>query len=182
MAPASRLHTLLVIWLCMACGVATRVAHATEPVAEQDLKAAYIFNFIQFIEWPDNGGTPDNDVTVCVSAFSALKRSLNALDGKQATRGRTVRVRLLDTGAIQGCRVLVLHNAEVEPVLRTLRSLPASHGVLTVADEVTFASPEIVIALDRQDGRVVFGISTDAANKAGLTISSRLMRLAKGTR
>jgi len=182
MATTSRLHTLLVIWLCMVCSAGAHVAHATETVAEQDLKAAYVFNFIQFIEWPDNEGTPGNEVTVCVSAFSPLKRSLNALDGKQAAKGRTVRVRLLDTGAIRACRVLVVQNTEIEPVLRALRTLPASHGVLTVSDEVTVASPEIVIALTQQEGRVVFGISPDAASKAGLTISSRLMRLAKGVR
>jgi hypothetical protein len=43
-------------------------------------------------------------------------------------------------------------------------------------------NPEIVIALAQQEGRVVFGISPDAANKAGLIISSRLLRLARGGR
>ena len=96
--------------------------------------------------------------------------------------GRTVRVRLLDLPAIRGCRVLIVHNAEVEPVLRLLRTLPPSHGILTVSDEITFVNPEIVIALAQQEGRVVFGISPDAANKAGLVISSRLLRLARGGR
>jgi len=75
-------------WLALLCGAWT-AAHSAEPVAEQDLKAAYIFNFIQFIDWPDSDGAPGNDVTVCVSAFSPLKRALTALDGKQATKGRT---------------------------------------------------------------------------------------------
>ena len=182
MAYIPRLRTLLAICWWVACGVGTSVARANEPVADLDLKAAYVFNFIQFIDWPDSDGTPGNEVTVCVSAFSPLKRSLAALDGKQATKDRTVRVRLLDLQAIRGCRVVIIHNAEVEPVLRVLRTLPASHGILTVSDDITFVNPEIVIALAQQEGRVVFGISPDAATKAGLIISSRLLRLAKGGR
>ena len=147
MANTQRWHALLAICLWWVCGLGTSAAHANEPVADLDLKAAYIFNFIQFIDWPDSDGAPGNDVTVCVSAFSPLKRALTALDGKQATKGRTVRVRLLDLPAIRGCRVLIVHNAEVEPVLRLLRTLPPSHGILTVSDEITFVNPEIVIAL-----------------------------------
>lgn len=182
MACTPRLHTLLVICLWMACGVGGGAARANEPVAELDLKAAYIFNFIQFIDWPESESAPDNEVTVCVSAFSPLKRSLNALDGKQASKGRTVAVRLLDLGAIRACRVLIVHNPEIDAVLRALRALPASHGVLTVSDELTFVNTEIVIAMAQREGRVVFGISPDAASRAGLTISSRLLRLARGNR
>ncbi|MNT68230.1 hypothetical protein D3C72_2064430 [compost metagenome] len=81
--------------------------------------------------------------------------------------------------SLRDCRVLILQNADVEQALRALRTLSQGHGVLTVSDELTFVNPEIVIALTQQEGRIVFGISPDAAAKAGLTISSRLLRLAK---
>ena len=84
----------------------------------------------------------------------------------------------LRDASLRQCRVVVLSNADVEPALRALRALPATHGVLTVSDELTFVNPEIVIALAQRDGRIVFGINPDAAAKAGLTISSRLLRLA----
>lgn len=182
MACTTRLHTLLVIWLWMACGVGAGEARANEPVAELDLKSAYIFNFIQFIDWPEREGAPGNEVIVCVSAFSPLKRSLNALDSKRTSKGRTVAIRLLDLSAIRACHVLIVHNPEIDSVLRALRALPASHGVLTVSDELTFVNSDIVIELAQRDGRVVFGISPVAASRAGLTISSRLLRLAKGVR
>ena len=53
---------------------------------------------------------------------------------------------------------------------------------MTIADDMTFVDPDIVIALAQSEGRLVFHIHADAATKAGLTISSRLLRLAKGTR
>ena len=64
MAYFLRLRTLLAICLWTVCGVGTSAARANEPVADLDLKAAYIFNFIQFIDWPDSDGAPGNDVTV----------------------------------------------------------------------------------------------------------------------
>lgn len=180
MAHTLRSCTLLLMWLWVSC--AAGLARADGPVGELDLKAAYIFNFIQFIEWPENDATPGSEVTLCVSPFSPLKRPLTALEGKQTTKGRTVQVKLMEITGLRDCRVLVLHNADVEPALRMLRTMPPAHGVLTISDELTFVSPEIVIALAHKEGRVVFGISPDAAAKAGLTISSRLLRLAKVNR
>lgn len=170
----------LVAWLWVAlCTAGWGATHANEPVGELELKAAYIFNFIQFIEWPDSEGDSAHEMSLCVSPFSPLKRPLSALEGKPAGKGRTLRVRLLEPGNLRQCRVVVLNNMDVEPALRALRTLPAAHGVLTVSDELTFVNPEIVIALAQRDGRIVFGISPDAAAKAGLTISSRLLRLAR---
>lgn len=175
-----RLYTKLVAWLWVAlCAVGGGASHANEPVGELELKAAYIFNFIQFIEWPDSEADSPQEMGLCVSPFSPLKRPLSALEGKPAGKGRTLRVKLLEPASLRQCRVLVLSNADVEPVLRALRALPAAHGVLTVSDELTFVNPEIVIALAQRDGRIVFGINPDAAAKAGLTISSRLLRLAR---
>lgn len=175
-----RSHTKLVVWLWVAlCAMGGGVSHANEPVGELELKAAYIFNFIQFVEWPHSEVESPQEMGLCVSPFSPLKRALSALEGKPTGKGRTLRVRMLEPANLRQCRVVVLSNADVEPALRALRALPAAHGVLTVSDELTFVNPEIVIALAQRDGRIVFGISPDAATTAGLTISSRLLRLAR---
>lgn len=167
-------------WLALLCGAWT-AAHSAEPVTEQDLKAAYIFNFIQFIEWPEKQGS-GNEFTVCVSPFSPLKRSLTALENKQTTRGQTIKIRHLEAATLRECEALIVHNPDAEHVLRALRAAPQGHGVLTIADDMTFVDPDIVIALAQSEGRLVFHIHPEAATKAGLTISSRLLRLAKGTR
>ncbi|MFY3382938.1 YfiR family protein [Paracidovorax sp. MALMAid1276] len=183
MPAALRLRTTLSTVLCtpliaILCAMGT-AARASDAVGELDLKAAYIFNFIQFIEWPMPTAAPAGAWTICVSPFSPLKRALTALEGKPARNQQPIRVKLLETGALRECRIAVLHNSDVEPVLAALRSLPPDHGVLTVADELTFAGPEIMITLFQQDGRIAFGIRTEATARAGLTVSSRLLRLAK---
>lgn len=174
------LRHLLSAGLCLLCAVGG-LARAASPVEELDLKAAYIFNFIQFVEWPDNAQAPEGEWPVCVSPFSPLKRALAALEGRPVRKGRVLHVRLLEPGELRQCRVLVLHMTDADQTLRALRTLPPAHGILTVADEGTGDAPEIVITLRRQAQRIVFAINTDAADKAGLTISSRLLRLAKAT-
>lgn len=109
-------------------------------MAEQDLKAAYIFNFIQFIEWPEKQGS-GNEFTVCVSPFSPLKRSLTALENKQTTRGQTIKIRHLEAATLRECEALIVHNPDAEHVLRALRAAPPGHGVLTIADDMTFRGP-----------------------------------------
>lgn len=182
MAHIIRLHKLLWIGLCM-LGGACGLAHAADSAGELDLKAAYIFNFIQFIEWPDSDQAMEGDWTLCISPFSPLKRPLMALEGRPARRGQPIRVRLLDAAGLRQCRMLVLHSSDnIEPVLRALRALPPAHGILTVVDEAVATSPEIMITLGQQDHRIVFGINTDATTRAGLSVSSRLLRLAKAAK
>ena len=181
MSHALRLRNLLWAGLCVLCW-AGGLAHATNPVEEPDLKAAYIFNFIQFIEWPDSDLATDGDWPLCISPFSPLKRALTALEGKPARKGRPIRVRLLELAELRHCRVLVLHGSDIEPVLRTLRALPSAHGILTVADEDAAGSPDIMITLGQQKNRIVFAINTDATARAGLSVSSRLLRLARAAR
>lgn len=159
-------------------------AHAAEPVAEADLKAAYVFNFIQFIEWPGNDSVASAGWTVCVLPFSPLTRALTALQGRPARKGRPIQVRLADPASLDDCQVLVLHAGTPEAVLRALRTLPPQHGVLTVADGTVVppGNADVMISLAPQDGRVVFSINTDATTRGGLAVSSRLLRLARAAR
>ena len=177
-----RLPTLL--WAAACLLYATAGLAQTAPVAqEQDLKAAYIYNFIQFIEWPDADVAPaEGEWPVCVSPFSPLKRALTALDGKPARKGWPIRVRLADPADLRPCRVLVLHVSDIEPLLRALRLLPPGHGILTVADDPPGGSTDIMITFSEQGGRIAFGINANASTRAGLAVSSRLLRLAKGGR
>lgn len=169
-------------WLCAVSACLCAAARANPAVQEMDLKAAYIFNFIQFIDWPGAEAPAGHEMTVCVSPFSPLKRPLTALEGRRTSKGGTVRVKLLEVTDLRPCRVVVLYSSDVVAALQLLRTLPAGHGILTITDELAFVDPEIVIALSQQDGRIVFSISADAAARAGLSISSRLLRLAKVTR
>lgn len=172
------LRTLLLVWLTALYWVPR--AHANEPVGELDLKAAYVFNFIQFIDWSNTTQPAEGDWLICVSSFSPLKRPLTALEGRFARKGQAIRVRLLDVSELRHCRVVVLHGSDPEPLLRALRTVPPRSGILTISDQGADAPADTMITLFQNGGRVAFGINTEATGKAGLAVSSRLLRLARG--
>lgn len=167
------------------CGLALLWAlgsvQAHGQVDELELKAAFVYNFLQFVEWPKGSSASLPELTLCVSPFSPLKRQIGALEGKPV-QGGPLQVRLLDVPSLGKCRVIVLDGADAEPVFGALRALPAGHGVLTVVDDTNAARSESVFVLGREGGRVVFSINADAAARAGVVISSRLLRLARGAR
>lgn len=170
-------------WLLLAaaCVLAQqRQAWAQQPVAEHDLKTAYILNFIQFVEWPADSPSSTKDWSLCVSAFSPLLRPLNGLQGKALPNGHTLRIRLFDPGNAQECRVLVLQGADMERV--NYQAMQGRRGVLTLSDDPMALRTGIMIGMTEQGSRIVFDIDNTAASKAGLAISSRLLRLARSVR
>lgn len=167
--------------LAAACTLALqRQAWAQQPVPEHDLKTAYILNFIQFVEWPADSPGSAKDWSLCVSAFSPLLRALNGLQGKELPNGHNLRIRLFDPGNAQECRVLVLQGADMERV--NYQPLQGRRGVLTLSDDPVALRTGIMIGMSEQGGRIVFDIDQTAAIKAGLVISSRLLRLARTVR
>lgn len=146
------------------------------------MKAAYIFNFIQFIEWPHSDVQASTDWVICVSSFSPLKRPLMALEDRSARNGKSIRIRLWEAAELADCRMLVLNGADTERAARALNASPGRLPVLTIADDSANRTPGIMINLSREGSKVVFDIDSDAMGKAGLTVSSRLLRLSKGAR
>lgn len=155
-------------------------AQAQQPVSEHDMKAAYILNFIQFVEWPTDSPGEAKDWSLCVSALSPLMRPLHALHGKELPNGQQVRVRLFDPGNAQECRILVLQGADLERTAH--QPLQGRRGVLTLSDDPAALRAGVMIGLVEQRGRIVFDVDHTAATRAGLVVSSRLLRLARTVR
>lgn len=166
-------------WLfLLACCAAPSVlaAGAAEPVPESDLKAAFVFNFAVFTEWPQEvlaGGAP---ISLCASAGSPLFASLAQLNDKMVN-GHRVAVRA-SAAAMRSCHVLVLDRADRERWSQLKRDLGGAN-VLTVADGRSIGTDGAVIAMSIEDQRIGFDVDMAAARAARLTLSSKLLRLAR---
>ena len=142
-------------------------------VPEAELKAAFVYNFALFTQWPQPPGP--SGLSFCVGEGSALKAAVLHLAGKPVNAS-FVTVKVVPAGASlpADCSVWIADPAS--PGLAEER-----RGVLTIADGGSFdGHVMIVLALD--DSHVRFDIDTLAAQKAGLTFSSKLLRLARTTR
>lgn len=167
--------------LAAACALVwQRPAGAQQPVSEHDMKAVYILNFIPFVEWPADSPGGAKDWSLCVSALSPLMRPLHALHDKELPQGQKLRVRLFDPGNAQECRVLVLQGADLERPAH--QPLQGRRGMLTLSDDPAALRAGVMIGLVEQGGRIVFDVDNTAAARAGLVISSRLLRLARTVR
>lgn len=157
-------------------------AAAQELSREYLIKAAFLYNFAKFTEWPAAAfATADAPLTICVLGEDPFGAALDAIDGKEI-KGRTVAVRrLADATDAQACQVIFISASEQTRLSRILASLRGK-PVLTVADFPAFARTGGIINLKtNKDDRIRFDINIGTAQQAGLRMSSKLLSLAEDT-
>ncbi|MBI1776245.1 MAG: YfiR family protein [Proteobacteria bacterium] len=148
-------------------------------VDENALKAAFLYNFITFTEWPHQKLQPNDDAPfrLCVYGQDALGAALRALEAKTVNGRSLSTARVGSTAEAHKCNLLYIENFDGRPAEAMLSELSAD-GVLTVGEEARFAELGGIIALVKRNNRVAFVINMDAASRAGLKFSSKLLSLA----
>lgn len=151
---------------------------ASAQVTEYNVKAAFVFNFAVFTEWPAEALPSGAPLQLCAFPGNALQGALAALGDKQVN-GHRVQLRQPGGGAsARACNVLFL-DAQDRERWTSLRPELAGASVLTVADDRAIGAAGAVLALAMDHARVVFDADLAAARQARLSISSKLLRLAR---
>lgn len=141
------------------------------------LKAAFIFNFVKFTEWPTLH--PTAPIVACVSGDDAIAAALADTVRGQAVSGHPLVVqRIRDIPAGPTCQVLFIADTDKGRWAEHLRGLKGQ-PVLSVSDGAGFAQSGGIIELYVDAGRMRFAINVTAAEQAGLHLSSRLLGLAR---
>jgi hypothetical protein len=152
-----------------------RVVHA-DTQTENSIKAGFIFNFAKYVEWPATT-VKDGKLRVCGLSSEPLSGNLVKLQGR-VIQGREIQVYTsVAPDEWRNCHVLFISAGDsqrLETVLRAVAKAP----VLTVSDSVDFTDSGGIIGLKLHSGRIRFNINQGVANKAGLIISSQLLKLA----
>ena len=153
------------------------VARAQAP--EYDLKAAFLFNFVKFVEWPPAAFAGDRTpLTICVYGDDPFGRTLDALVEGERAGERGLLVRRPDSlGGLEGCHVLFVSRSEKDRLGEVLAQVQGQ-PVLTVGDTDGFLRAGGAINFILEGSKVRFLIDQAAAERSGLKISSKLMRLA----
>jgi hypothetical protein len=157
------------------------------PVVCQDvseefrLKAAFVTRFPQFVEWPADVMTGDRTFDLCVLVPNPFGGALEDLVRGELLGTRLITVRTVSQADDLGrCHVLFLPDGGTrrEGVLRRIGTRP----ILTVSDAPRFLDEGGMVQLRLASRKVRFDVSTAAASRAGLRISSQLLRLAASVR
>jgi hypothetical protein len=149
-------------------------------IDEYQVKAAFLYNFAKFVEWPPEAfKTPKDPILVCVLGHNPFGKALEeAIHGKSIA-GRAFAYRQVsDAESAGACQILFVVSAESKHFRSLLDNLKPM-GILTVGEAQGFASDGGVINFKLDDGRVHFEINVDAAEHAQLHISAKLLSLAQ---
>jgi hypothetical protein len=174
------LAPLLVILISTAIGDSAPLIAQTKSAGEYQVKAAFLYNFAKFIDWPPNAfSDPKQPLAVCIYGHDPFGRSLeDALLGKFIGDRPVILGRATQFQDLAGCQVVFVSASEREPAADLANRLKG-HAVLLVGESEGFAVSGGSIQFTIEDSRVRFVINPDAADRAGLKISSKLLALAK---
>lgn len=143
---------------------------------ETRVKAAFIFNFARFVEWPArlNAGP----VRIGVMGHGDLSAPLEEAVRGKSVGGRTIRVTPVESAdEAESCKILLIERSESKHSREIAEAL-AGKPVLTVSDDESGSKEGIMIAFQLVDESVRFQINQEAAERAGLKISSQLLKVA----
>jgi hypothetical protein len=158
---------------------------AAQEASEPALKAAYLYNFIRFTEWPADESRAGGPLDVCVTN-GAVAQALEPLAGK-AVDGRPIAVHrvVLSKGLaastlewLRKCEVLYVDDAGAATVSDLLRQLKG-RAVLTVGDRGDFTAMGGVVRFYLDRGRLRFEINQGAALQENLRLSAQVLQLAR---
>lgn len=158
---------------------------AVTPADERagEIKAAFIYNFAKFVEWPASSfPSPDAPLHLCALDVAADNTPLPLLDGRVA-QGRVIRMlQLRDIYAVGECHILYVPVATDASRRAAMIKVLARSAVLTISEDEAFIDNGGMVALFIDNDRVRFNINLKLAQAAGLKISARMLQLAQEVR
>jgi YfiR/HmsC-like len=160
------------------------ILRAQQPKASEfQVKAAYLYNFGRFVQWPDERGTDRSEsFEICVLGADPFGQALDATLAGGMIGGRSVAAkRITKLQDVDSCRILFISSSEESHLKEDLAALDKTR-VLTVSDIPRFSERGGMIGFILDGDRVRFDVNLDSAQGAGLTLSSELLKVATSVR
>jgi hypothetical protein len=163
-------------------GTFSAQVHA-QGASEYRVKAAFVYNFAKFVEWPPEAFAYDTaPLVIGIVGEDPFGNAIDQLTSGKTINGRSLTIRRLKRGQdLKACHILFISSSERNRLPEILLSLKGA-SVLTIADMDHFSQRGGMIGFLTEDDKVRFEINAQAANWARLRISSKLLTLAKNVK
>lgn len=166
-------------WAPEACAQASDSSDSSEYL----IKAGFIYNFAKFVDWPATAfAQPDSPIVIGILGIDPFGPLIDQVVQNKKIGARSFVVRRLKWGTdlkeLRDCKILFVGDSErahIDELVQIVKTLP----ILTVGETPGFAERGGVIRFVLEDNRVRFEVNVEAAHQAELTISSRLLTLAR---
>jgi len=181
-AAAKNRHGRLLIdvmaFVCITVLCANTFANGATNNTEYKLKAAYLYQFTKFTQWPDNLFIDKNTpIQICILGRNPFGKSLDGFSGK-TSQNRDLTIRHLSSlQKISGCHVVYISRSEDKKLPHILKKI-AHSPVLSVSDINNFAERGGIIGFIPKQRKVGIEINVEASRTAGAKISSKLLEIA----
>jgi hypothetical protein len=164
----------------IALGVLLSTAARAEVADQYRVKAAFLYNFAKFVEWPSLAfKSPADPLVIGVLGKNPFGDALAATVAGKTVEGRAFQVReLADAQQASGCQIVFISSSErkrLKPVFDAI----GNSGVLTVGETDNFAAEGGIINFKIESGSVRLQINLEAARKQRIRISPKLLSLAE---
>jgi len=161
------------LFVCAASG-------QSEQPSEYDVKAAFLFNFTKFVEWPESSFDDSHSpIVLGIIGDDPFGDSLPRMIAGQQVQGRSIVIRKERLGDdLRRCHILFVSASERQHRAQILASIEPS-SVLTVSDIDGFAEAGGVIEFVTEENRVRFVVNLEAATESKLRMSAKLLALAR---
>lgn len=161
--------------LAFAVLMATMNAALSAGMSEPEVKAALLFNFARFTEWPSSQSRRD----LCVIGWTPLSTALAQFDQRPlAAKDPVLRIRynvaIDETGDCAMVYIPPTESRRLNYLLNTLANRP----ILTVSDIESFTGAGGMIGIVREDSHIRFDVNTDAAGSVGIHFNAHMLRAA----
>ena len=171
----------LILWgwcvLLAAPSLAEESGHSSH--VEYEVKAAFIHNFTQFIEWPSGAfETEDSPIRIGILGQGPINKPLMNLSGKKTLK-RPLEVSIVENLKIPSEHHIIFFNPSEKEHISSILSSLKNTGVLTIGDMPGFDEQCGVINFYLKGGKVRFEVNVIASRREKLRISSKLLRLAR---
>jgi hypothetical protein len=168
-------------WRCVLLLAVGALGLRAEVAKEDQVKAAFLYNFTKFVEWPAaRFSDPTSPIVIGVPGRSPLATEVEKIVRDRTVNGRPIRVKSIGTAEdVPGVHLLFLPENEEN-------RLPAAawrdRAVMTVGESPRFTEQGGIITFIRQGDKLRFDINMTAAERGGLKISAQLQKLAASVR
>jgi len=167
----------LLLWVFWFCDPG--LALAQPPVNEYQVKAAFLFHFVQLVDWPPGAVKDAKALVLCTYGDDPFAGELDSMVSGKSVGSRSIRVRhVRHAQDVHDCQMLFVGKKESKHVLSLLTDL-GDDPIATVGETDNFIQAGGMIGFCLDDNKIRFDINLQSAGRAKLKISSRLLLLAK---
>ena len=164
---------LLAVLLIISQPFTSPLAHADE-MLEYQVKAAFIYNFIAFTQWPESA---EPAINLCLYGEDYFGHEIDKLQNRSVGTRSIKVVRIRNSDQLPKCQV-IFFSKSVNNTMADIISNLESNPILMLADSPNAISQGVTINMSLVNEKIVFEINLGIARKAGLDISSKLLQLA----